>query len=79
MTSRPYPNESEDLEMHVNLCAERYHQLDSRLLNLENEISTIKTEIKSSNDSIKTTVITTAGAIIVAILGAVSTVFMNMV
>jgi hypothetical protein len=73
-TSRPYPNESEDLEMHVNICAERYQQLDNRLVSLENDMTDIKQVIKDSNDSIRNTVITTAGAILVAIIAVLGTV-----
>lgn len=73
-TSSPYPNESEDLEMHVHLCAERYRQMDTRLENLENEVRGIKELVQSSNSTLKTTVISTGGAVIVALVAVMGTI-----
>ena len=73
-TSSPYPNESEDLEMHVHLCAERYRQLDTRLETLESEVKGIKELLKTSNDTLKTTIISTGGAVIAALVAVLGTI-----
>lgn len=72
ITSGPYPKENESLDMHVNICAERYKQLDSRLGIVEQEIKEISTTIKTSNTSLRNTVITTAGTIMASIIALVS-------
>jgi hypothetical protein len=60
--------EKENLEAHVELCAERYKQLETRLDNVEGKIGTLQETIeKSSLNTIKI-LIGTAGTIIVAVL-----------
>lgn len=60
--------EKENLEAHVELCAERYKQLDSRLSNVENKLGKLQETVeKSSLNTIKV-LIGTAGTIIVAVL-----------
>lgn len=60
--------EKENLEAHVELCAERYKQLDTRLSNVENKIGKLQETVeKSSLNTIKV-LIGTAGTIIVAVL-----------
>jgi hypothetical protein len=60
--------EKENLEAHVELCAERYKQLETRLSTVENKIGTLQETIeKSSLNTIKI-LIGTAGTIIVAVL-----------
>jgi septal ring factor EnvC (AmiA/AmiB activator) len=66
-------HERSHLEAHVDLCAMRYKQLDDRLQKLESDVSEIKQDIIEGNKSLKSTVITTAGTIIVAILGVIAT------
>jgi predicted nucleic acid-binding Zn-ribbon protein len=80
-TSRPYPNESDDLELHVSICAERYSQLDTRLEKLEldlgdtrSNIDAVRQQISDSNSTIKNTVITTAGTILVAVIAVLGTI-----
>lgn len=64
-----YKNEENDLELHVSICQERYQQLDSRLGALEEDVKSIKDEIYNSNRSLKTTIITSSGSIVVALIG----------
>lgn len=60
--------ERESLEAHVDLCALRYGQLESRLDGVEKKIITLQDTIeKSSLNTIKI-LIGTAGTIIVAVL-----------
>jgi hypothetical protein len=63
--------EKENLEAHVELCAERYKQLENRLTNVEGKIGTLQETIeKSSLNTIKI-LIGTAGTIIVAVLSLI--------
>lgn len=72
-----YKKETEDLETHVSICHERYLQLDARLGKLEEEVSTLRTDIATGNKSLKTTIITTSGTIIVALIGLLTAIFLN--
>ena len=63
--------EKENLEAHVELCAERYKQLETRLTTVETKIGTLQETIeKSSLNTIKI-LIGTAGTIIVAVLSLI--------
>ena len=68
-----YNKETEDLETHVSICHERYLVLDGRLIKLEADVSDLKQDIAGGNKSLKTTIITTSGSIIVALLALVAT------
>ena len=72
MSISPTTNlEKTRLEAHVDLCALRYGQLESRLSGIENKVSTLHETIeKNSLNTIKI-LIGTAGTIIVAILSLV--------
>lgn len=72
-----YHNENNDLELHVNLCHERYLQLDARMVKIEAEVSEIKADIQEGNKSLKTTVITTSGTIIVALIGLIAAILIK--
>ena len=67
-------HEKESLEAHVDLCAMRYLQLDNRLEKLESEVADVKKEMLSGQKSLKNTIITTSGTIIVAILALIGTI-----
>jgi len=69
-----YQNESDDLELHVSICHERYKQLDLRMARVEQEALEIKQQVKESNASIRTTIITTTGTILVAIIAVIGTI-----
>lgn len=72
-----YKRETEDLETHVSICHERYLQLDSRLVKLEEDVSKLRTDIAQGNKSLKKTIITTAGSIIVALIGVFTAIFLK--
>lgn len=66
--SKPTDIEKENLEAHVELCAQRYDALERRLTSVEGKILTLQDTIeKSSLNTIKI-LIGTAGTIIVAII-----------
>jgi hypothetical protein len=72
-----YKRETEDLETHVSICHERYLTLDTRLVKLEADVSEIKADIVNGNKSLKNTVITTSGTILVALIGVLTAIFLQ--
>lgn len=66
--------EKTSLEAHVDLCALRYGQLDLRLTSLENKMSAVQKDILDGQKSLKTTIINTSGAIVVALVGIIGTI-----
>lgn len=72
-----YKRETEDLETHVSICHERYVILDARLVKLEADVSEIKTDIVEGNKSLKNTIITTTGTIIVALIGVLTAIYLK--
>ena len=74
METTLYKNESEDLELHVSICQERYKQLDDRMARVEQDLTEVKQEVKDSNSSLRSTIITTTGTILVAIIAVIGTI-----
>lgn len=72
-----YKKETEDLETHVSICHERYLQLEARLVKLEEDVSELRTDIASGNKSLKNTIITTTGTIIVALIGVLTAIYLK--
>ena len=70
--------EKESLEAHVDLCALRYGQLDSRLTALEIKVDGIHNDILEGQKSMTKVIIGTAGTIIAGVLGIVVTILMKM-
>lgn len=76
--STPTAIEKENLEAHVELCAQRYDALENRLESVEKKISTLQDTLeKSSLNTIKI-LIGTAGTIIVAVLSLVGVIVTKM-
>lgn len=72
--------EKENLEAHVELCAERYRQLNLKLDNLDQKVSTmesmisdIKNTLSDANDKHNRQLITIGTSIIVVLIGAIIT------
>jgi len=70
--------EKENLEAHVELCAERYRQLNLKLDNLDQKVSTmesmiseIKNTLSDANDKHNRQLITIGTSIIVVLIGAI--------
>jgi archaellum component FlaC len=77
--------EKENLEAHVELCAERYRRLEEKFENVEDKISSVSsdlsglhTSMSQDNKIIIKTLIATAGTIIVALVSAVAAVLTKM-
>ena len=69
--------ERTSLEAHVDLCALRYQQLDSRLTNLEKKVDDIHEDIVSGQKSLTKVIIGTAGTIVAGVLSVVVAVLMT--
>lgn len=78
MSVSPITNlEKQSLEAHVDLCAMRYGQLDSRLSILEVKVDKISEEILTSRKSLSTVLITTGGTITVSLISLIVTILMK--
>jgi len=77
--------EKENLEAHVELCAERYRQLNMKLDSLDNKvtamegmISDIKNTLSDSSDKHNRQLITIGTSLIVVLIGAIITLVVNL-
>jgi hypothetical protein len=76
--SSPTDIEKENLEAHVELCAERYKQLETRLSSIEGKVANLQDTIeKSSLNTIKV-LIGTAGTVIVGMLSMLAVIITKM-
>jgi hypothetical protein len=66
--------ENTSLPAHTAICAQRYSQLDLRLTSLETKMDAVQKEIIDGQKSLKTTIITSAGSIVVALIGVIGTI-----
>lgn len=66
--------EKEDLEVHVDLCAQRYHELESRLTSVENKLDVLESKVIESEKSIKGALIKAVAAIVVALITSTGTI-----
>ena len=63
--------EKENLEAHVELCAQRYQNLDDRLTSIENKVSDLRKLIEEGQNSMTKVIIGTAGTVIASVLGLI--------
>jgi hypothetical protein len=63
--------ERESLEAHVDLCAIRYEQLDTRLTNLETKVDNVHEDILNGQKSLVKVIVGTAGTVITGIISIV--------
>ena len=66
--SGPTDIEKENLEAHVELCAQRYNSLEQRLTSIEGKVSSLQKIIEESRDSMTKVIIGTAGTIVTGVL-----------
>lgn len=79
MATVPTTNlEKESLEAHVDLCALRYGQLDTRLTALEKKVDEVHADIVEGQKSLTKVIIGTAGTVIAGIISLVVTILMKM-
>ena len=77
-TSQTTALEKESLEAHVDLCAIRYEQLDSRMTKLETKVEHIHEDILHGQKSMTKVLVGTAGTVIAAVLSVVVTIMLKM-
>jgi len=73
----PTSLEKTSLEAHVDLCALRYAQLDTRLNGLEKKVDSIHTDIIAGQKSMTKVVIGTAGTVVAGVLSIVVAIIMT--
>ena len=66
--------EKEDLETHVDLCAQRYKELESRMTSVETKLDILEEKVIESEKSIKGALIKAVGAIVVALITSTATI-----
>lgn len=69
--------EKENLEAHVELCAERYKQLELRLDTIETKVESLSGKIEASNSSMSKVIIGATATIIAGLLSTVVTILMK--
>lgn len=80
--------EKEDLELHVDLCAQRYafleqrlneikEEFDQRFEKLEKKVGEVVTELNKGKAALNTTIITSSGLIVTSVLGLIVTILMK--
>ena len=69
--------EKQSLEAHVDLCAMRYKQLDTRLGVLEEKMDAVQKDILEGQKSLKTTLIGAAATLLGGMISIVITILMK--
>lgn len=69
--------ENESLPAHTAICAQRYKQVDLRLISLETKMDAIQKDILQGQKSLKTVIINSAASIVVALIGVIGTILMK--
>jgi hypothetical protein len=69
--------ERENLEAHVDLCAERYRQLETRLGTIEYKVNELAVTIQASQTSMTKIMIGTAGTIVAGVLSIIVVILMK--
>lgn len=69
--------ESTDLDLHVQLCAQRYTLLERRLESLEIKVDSIAKEIADNKKSLATIIIGSSATIVASVIGLVITILMK--
>lgn len=69
--------ERNNLEAHVDLCAMRYQQLDSRLTVIEKKVSDLNSTIEDSKNSMSKVIIASSATIVGSIISLIITIMMK--
>lgn len=69
--------ERENLEAHVDLCAERYAHLESRLATIEVKVERLGDAIDESNRSMSKVIIGATATIVAGLISTVITILMK--
>lgn len=63
--------EKQNLEAHVDLCAERYSNLEQRLATIELKVDGVSASVEENKHSLSTVIIGAAGTMVTAIIGLI--------
>ena len=69
--------EKENLEAHVDLCAQRYEVLEGRLTKIEEKVEHIHADITNNNKSLIKVLIGATGTIIAGLLSTIVVLLIN--
>lgn len=69
--------EKENLESHVELCALRYQNLETRLSNIETKVEVLAEKIEESKGSMSKVIIGATATIIAGILSTIVTILIK--
>lgn len=75
--SRTTEIEKQNLEAHVELCAERYEQLYTRLENIEEKVGKLAVKIEESQSSMSKVIIGATATIVAGLLSTVVTILLK--
>tara|TARA_B100000424_G_C22933244_1_gene496458 strand:- start:1123 stop:1359 length:237 start_codon:yes stop_codon:yes gene_type:complete len=63
--------EKENLEAHVDLCTQRYQQLENRLEAIESKVEHIHNDVVHGNKSMIRVIITACGTVVAGLLSTI--------
>jgi len=69
--------ERENLEAHVDLCQQRYENLNLRLTNVETKLEHVHKDITAGQASMTKVIIGSAGTIVAGLLSTIVVILMN--
>lgn len=67
----PTPLEKTNLEAHVDLCQQRYMNLEKRLTKIENKVAEVHQDIVEGNKSMTKVLVGTAGTVVAGLLSTI--------
>lgn len=70
--------EKENLEAHVDLCQQRYENLESRLTKIETKVDSIHKDVVEGQKSMTKVIIGAAGTITAGLLSTIIVLVMNL-
>jgi hypothetical protein len=70
--------ERTNLDLHVDLCAQRYTLLEKRLSTVEAKVDGLATQIQKSSSSVSTVVISSAATVVCSVLGLIGVLLMKL-
>jgi hypothetical protein len=77
MSIKPTDLERENLEAHVDLCAQRYQILEYRLGIIEAKVESIHSDIQKGNKSMATVIVSSAATVVAGLLGLIATLILK--
>ena len=69
--------EKESLEAHVDLCEQRYNNLELRLSKIETKVEHIHADITNNNKSMTKVLIGSAGTIVAGLMSTIIVILLN--